>query len=95
MYANIECGIIGLQCEELRGSNQYHIMDEDLLVEIVNVATGKGSEQGELVVTHLHRLLQPVIRYRIGILANGCKHGADAVVRILTSNSKAESVMNA
>jgi phenylacetate-CoA ligase len=73
VYANIECGIIGLQCEELHGSNQYHIMDEDLLVEIIDVATGKGSEQGELIVTHLHRRLQPVIRYRIGDLGQWVK----------------------
>jgi phenylacetate-CoA ligase len=68
VYANIESGIIGIQCENIRGSNQYHIIDEDLFVEIIDPEFGNPSKEGEIVVTHLHRRLQPVIRYRIGDL---------------------------
>jgi|688.fasta_scaffold52804_4 phenylacetate-CoA ligase len=66
VYANIESGIIGLQCQNIWGSNQYHIIDGDLFVEIIDSETGYPSKEGEIVVTHLHRRLQPVIRYRIG-----------------------------
>jgi phenylacetate-CoA ligase len=66
VYANVECGILGIQCKEVRGSNQYHIIDEDCFVEIIDIATGKPGKEGEIIVTHLHRRLQPIIRYRLG-----------------------------
>ena len=66
VYANAECGILGIQCQEIRGSNQYHIVDEDCFVEIIDIATGKPSKEGEIIVTHLHRRLQPIIRYLLG-----------------------------
>jgi len=66
VYGNVECGILGVQCKEIRGSNQYHIIDEDCFVEIIDIATGNPSKEGEIIVTHLHRHLQPIIRYRLG-----------------------------
>jgi len=66
VYANVECGVIGIQCKEISGSNQYHIIDEDCFVEIIDIATGNPSKEGEIIVTHLHRRLQPMIRYRLG-----------------------------
>lgn len=79
VYGNVECGIVGIQCEEIHGSNQYHINDEDLFVEIIDSATGKPCTEGEIIVTHLHRRLQPLIRYRLGDLGkwvnSPCKCG--------------------
>ena len=68
VYGNVECGILGVQCKVIRGSNQYHIIDEDCFVEIIDIATGNPSKEGEIIVTHLHRRLQPIIRYRLGDL---------------------------
>ncbi len=66
VYGNVECGTIGVQCEALRGAERYHTLEPDVFVEVVDPATGLPAEEGEIVVTHLHRRLQPLIRYRVG-----------------------------
>ena len=68
VYGSIECGIIGVQCHALRGSSQYHPFQEDMLIEVLDPATGVPAPDGEIIVTHLHRRLQPLIRYRLGDL---------------------------
>lgn len=68
VYGSMECGIIGVQCHALRGSSQYHPLKEDMLIEVLDPATGEPAQAGEIIVTHLHRRLQPMIRYRLGDL---------------------------
>jgi phenylacetate-CoA ligase len=65
MYSSEECGAIALQCPDSSG---YHVMSETLIVEILddsNEPCAPG-EIGQVVVTDLHNLASPVIRYRIG-----------------------------
>lgn len=68
VYGSVECGIIGIQCNELRGSSQYHTFENDMLLEILDPSTGCPAQEGEIIVTHFHRRLQPMIRYRLGDL---------------------------
>lgn len=65
-YGNTECGMLGVQCEVLRGTERYHILSRDVLIEIIDPGTGMPADEGEILVTHLHRRLQPLIRYRLG-----------------------------
>ena len=65
-YGNTECGILGVQCEVLRGTGRYHILSRDVFIEIIDPGTGMPADEGEIFVTHLHRRLQPLIRYRLG-----------------------------
>ena len=68
VYGGVESGIVGVQCHALRGSTQYHIFEDDMLIEILDKNTGDPAPEGEIIVTHLHRRLQPMIRYRLGDL---------------------------
>ena len=65
-YGNTECGMLGVQCEVLRGTERYHILSRDVFIEIIDPGTGMPADKGEILVTHLHRRLQPLIRYRLG-----------------------------
>lgn len=59
----------GVECDAHDG---YHLRDADLLVEIVDPATGRtmpDGVSGEVVVTTLTRRAMPLIRYRTGDLA--------------------------
>ena len=62
-YGCGEIGTIAHECE--RGS--LHLSDENMIVEIINGdrVCSRG-EPGEIVVTELHNLAQPLIRYRMG-----------------------------
>ncbi|TDJ22751.1 MAG: phenylacetate--CoA ligase family protein [Gammaproteobacteria bacterium] len=64
-YSSEECGAIALQCPDSSG---YHVMSESLIVEILNDADEHCApgEIGQVVVTDLHNLASPLIRYRIG-----------------------------
>jgi phenylacetate-CoA ligase len=79
VYGNVECGTLGVQCEALRRTERYHILERDVFVEVVDRATGLPAEEGEILVTHLHRRLQPLIRYRAGDrgrrINSGCSCG--------------------
>ena len=66
LYGSVECGIVGVQCSALRGSNHYHIFEDDMLLEIIDPKTGCAAQEGEIVITNLHQRLQPMIRYRLG-----------------------------
>lgn len=65
-YGNVECGMLGVQCEALWGTGRYHILSGDVFLEIIDPGTGMPADEGEILVTHLHRRLQPLIRYRLG-----------------------------
>jgi phenylacetate-coenzyme A ligase PaaK-like adenylate-forming protein len=59
----------GVECNAHEG---YHLREADLLVEIVDPATGRtlpDGVSGEVVVTTLTRRAMPLIRYRTGDLA--------------------------
>jgi len=68
VYGGVESGIVGIQCQDLRGSTQYHIFEDDMLIEILDPNSGDPAPEGEIIITHLHRRLQPMIRYRLGDL---------------------------
>lgn len=58
----------GVQCGAREGC---HMRDNDLLLEVIDPESGKPVEDGqygELVLTTLHRLGMPLIRYRTGDL---------------------------
>ena len=64
-YSSSEVGCIAIQCPE---SGLYHIMAENLIVEILD-ANGndcKPGEVGRVVVTDLYNLAAPTIRYDLG-----------------------------
>ena len=76
-YSSAEFGYIALQCPD---SNNFHVMSEANYVEIIN---DKGEacmpgETGRVIVTSLHNLAMPLIRYEIGDeaeVAHPCKCG--------------------
>lgn len=64
-YSSEEMGMIAVQCP---ASGQYHVMAESHLVEVLRddgSPCGPG-ETGQVVVTDLHNLATPMIRYAIG-----------------------------
>lgn len=63
-YGCGEVGSIAHECEHGR----LHIMAENLIVEIIDEA-GRPAKQGEIVVTDLHNMTTPLIRYRLGDFA--------------------------
>jgi phenylacetate-CoA ligase len=65
IYSSMEVGVIALQCP---GYEHYHVMSENLLVEVLR---GDGTpcapgEIGRVVLTPLHNFATPMIRYEIG-----------------------------
>jgi len=69
-YGLAETGILMKQCEELQGSNKYHIFDDDSFFYEFVTDDGKEAEEGEigeLIVTKFHGKT-PLIRYRVGDL---------------------------
>jgi phenylacetate-CoA ligase len=87
MYSSQEAGNIALQCPQ---SGLYHVMAENLIVEILNedgVAAGEG-KAGRVVLTDLNNFATPLIRYDIGDYAEAgpscsCGRGLPTLKRIL------------
>ncbi len=86
-YSSEECGAIALECPD---SNGYHIMSETLIVEILNDSGEPCApgEIGQVVITDLHNLASPLIRYRIGDYAQvgepcSCGRGLPKLDKIL------------
>ena len=87
IYSSQELGYIALQCPV---SEQYHVMAESVLVEILG-ADGKPCRPGEigrLVVTSLHNFATPLIRYELRDYAEAgapcpCGRGLPTLARIL------------
>jgi phenylacetate-CoA ligase len=92
-YSSEECGSIALQCPDTSG---YHVMSESLIVEILNDADEPCApgEVGQIVVTDIHNLASPLIRYRIGDYAQAgatcsCGRGSPKLDRILGRQKRA------
>ena len=68
VYSSQELGYIALQCP---AGDQYHVMAESLLVEVLDDAGQPCApgETGRLVVSSLHNMAMPLIRYAVGDLA--------------------------
>ena len=87
VYSAQEVGYIALQCPQGDG---YHAQAEHLLVEILD-EDGRPCEAGEtgrVVVTTLHNLASPLIRYELGdyAVAGGrcpCGRGLPLIERVM------------
>jgi phenylacetate-CoA ligase len=86
-YSAQEVGYIALQCPD---HEHYHVMAEDLLVEILNEdgQPCQPGEVGKVVVTTLHSFAMPLFRYEIGDYAEvglpcSCGRGLPVLTRIL------------
>ena len=64
VYSSQELGYIALQCPL---SSQYHVMAESVLVEVLDAAGQPCApgETGRLVVSSLHNVATPLIRYEL------------------------------
>ena len=64
IYSSEEIGVIAFQCEEGR----YHVQAENLLLEILDAAGEPlpPGQIGRVVITTLHNLAMPLIRYELG-----------------------------
>lgn len=86
-YSAQEVGSIAIQCPQ---SGLYHVVSELVIVEVLNDKgdlCGEG-ETGQVVLTDLHNLATPMIRYRIGDYAEvgggcPCGRGLPTLRRIL------------
>ncbi len=86
-YSSQELGPIAIQCP---ASGLYHVMGETLIVEVLRAdgaSCGEG-EAGRVVVTDLHNLAAPMVRYDIGDYAEPgppcpCGRGLPTLKRIL------------
>jgi phenylacetate-CoA ligase len=65
VYSSQELGVIGLQCPHFE---HYHVMSENLIVEILDSAGNPcpPGKEGRVVVTDLHNFATGLIRYEIG-----------------------------
>ena len=86
-YSSNEVGVIAIECPL---SGLYHIMAENLLVEILNEdgTPSASGEIGRVIITDLHNFATPVVRYDIGDYAEvgepcPCGRGLPALKRIL------------
>jgi phenylacetate-CoA ligase len=86
-YSARETGYLALQCPS---GTHYHVQAEDVLVEILDEAGNDCApgQMGRVVVTPLHELATPLIRYEIGDYAVpgpacACGRGLPVIARIL------------
>jgi phenylacetate-CoA ligase len=86
-YSANEVGYIALQCPD---GPRYHVQSESLLVEVLRDDGGPcgPGETGRVVLTTLHNLAMPLIRYDIGDYAEvgppcPCGRGLPVLRRIL------------
>ncbi len=87
MYSTEEIGYIALQCPE---HERYHVQAENAYVEILDDADRPCApgEVGRVVVTALHNLATPLIRYDLGDYAEAggacdCGRGLPVLERIM------------
>jgi phenylacetate-CoA ligase len=86
-YSTREAGYLALQCPD---AEHYHLQSESVLVEILDSA-GKACAPGEIgrvIVTPLHNLAMPLLRYDVGDYAEvgeacACGRGLPVIRRIL------------
>ncbi len=87
-YSASEVSLIAIECPDAPGS--YHVQSESVLVEILD-ARGEPcaiGEPGRVVVTDLHNLVTPMIRYEIGDIAEwgepcACGRGLPVLRRVV------------
>lgn len=58
-----EVGAWGFECVAQAG---VHVNEGEFIIEVIDPATGKAANEGELVITNLGRIGMPIIRYRTG-----------------------------
>jgi phenylacetate-CoA ligase len=62
-YATMELGLLAWQCRQTR---RYHVCSDSVVLEVLRNGSPVGpGEQGEVVVTNLHALHMPFVRYRL------------------------------
>ena len=68
VYSSAEVGYIAMQCPD---SENLHIQSESVFVEVLKEDGGQcqPGEVGEVVITPLHNLTMPLLRYSIGDFA--------------------------
>lgn len=87
-YSTREAGYLALQCP---AAEHYHVQSETVLVEILDSAgrVCAPGEIGRVIVTPLHNLAMPLLRYDIGDFAEAgqevcaCGRGLPVIRRIL------------
>lgn len=86
-YSSNELGVIAIECPV---SGLYHVMAENLVVEIVGEddAPCECGEIGRVIITDLHNFATPLVRYDIGDYAEvagpcPCGRGLPTLKRIL------------
>lgn len=86
MYSAAEIGYIALQCPEFE---HYHIQSEVVYVEILdeNDRACEPGQTGRVVVTPLHNVATPLIRYEVGDFAEAgspcpCGRGLPVINRV-------------
>jgi len=87
MYTSNENGQIAIRCREHRS---LHVQSEGIFVEILNDKGGRCAtgETGHVVLTSLHNLATPLIRYQIGDYATvgepcGCGRASPVIRQVL------------
>ena len=58
-----EMGAYGFECAARAG---LHVNESEFIAEVVDPATGRPADEGELILTNLGRLGSPLLRYRTG-----------------------------
>jgi phenylacetate-CoA ligase len=88
IYSSEETGPIAFQCP--RHEDRYHVQSENLIVEVVDEAGTPCPHgvAGRVLVTDLHNLATPLIRYEIGDYAQSgpacdCGRGLPVLARVL------------
>ncbi len=70
-YGATEVGMIAYECPE----GNLHLMDDTVLIEVVKSDSAGADDLGEVVVTQLYNLGAPLIRYRLGDVAQSIRQG--------------------
>jgi phenylacetate-CoA ligase len=77
-----EMGAYAYECVEQAG---LHVNESEFIAEVIDPATGRPAQEGELVLTNLGRVCSPAIRYRTGdrvrLASDPCRCGR-AFVRL-------------
>ena len=89
LYSCQEAGLLAVECPDRRRT--YHVAAENLIVEVLDEhdAPVRPGVVGRVVITDLHNLATPLVRYAIGDLAvagNGpcpCGRGLPTIARVL------------
>lgn len=87
LYSAREAGYLALQCPE---HEHYHVQAEGVFLEVLGErdVPCRPGEVGRVVVTPLHNLAMPLIRYEIGDLAEvgapcSCGRGLPVLTRVM------------